>query len=64
MRIPGNANAQPDKKTNPKDAYIINPHFGKEFVTPFEALDIINQLSAMLIADLRYSGGPIDHRSK
>jgi hypothetical protein len=37
--------------------YIPNPHPGKELLTRFEAMDIINFLSAALMADERHRGG-------
>lgn len=38
------------------EGYIKNPHYGKEHLTPFEAIDTINMLSAMLMADFRFRG--------
>ena len=44
-----------------KEGYIKNPHYGKEFLTQFEAVDSINMLSAMLMADYRFRG---DHERR
>lgn len=53
MRIP-----DPQGKDAPipesTDEYIENPHYGKQYLTRFEALDVINMLSAMLMADTRF----------
>lgn len=37
--------------------FINNPHYGKKVLTRFEALDIINQLSMILIVDERNRSG-------
>lgn len=54
IRLPGSAASASPELPEKTDAYIINPHCGKEYLTVFEALDVINNLSAMLMADTRF----------
>ena len=59
MRLP-----DPQGKDEPipqaTDEYIENPHYGKQYLTRFEALDVINMLSSMLMADTRFRTGEND----
>jgi hypothetical protein len=57
MRLPLSAADDSPMIPNEQDAYIENPHAGKRYLTPLEALDVINQLSAMMMADRRYRYG-------
>ena len=60
--IPGGAGGGPVKPPDTTNEYIRNPHFGKEYLTLFEAIDAINMLSGMIMADLRYREGVKDQR--
>jgi hypothetical protein len=60
--IPGSASdditAIIDGDTPPRTIEVIpNPFPGKDVLTRFEAMDAINMLSAMLMADERHRGG-------
>lgn len=50
MRIPDSA-ADGPLVDGEDGAVIVNKYFGKEFLTRLEAIDIINELSGMLLID-------------
>ena len=50
MRIPDSAADGPLVNTD-DGAVIINKYFGKEYLTRLEAIDMINELSGMLLID-------------
>lgn len=50
MKIPNSA-SDPIPETGEEEAYIINKYAGKEFLTPLEAVDCINELSGILLVD-------------
>ncbi len=59
VRIPGSAaDSRPPLRhpmaEAPGEAYLKNPIAGREFLTPYEAVDAISVLSATLVADERY----------
>lgn len=62
MKIPESAASKPVGLPDKGDAYIQNPHYGKEHLTIFEAIDAINMLSGMIMSDLRFRGGDGNQR--
>lgn len=53
MRVPASASDNVPNVPTGNEQIISNPHYGKEYLTRFEALDAINMLSAILMADDR-----------
>ena len=57
MKVPGSAADEAVSVPVGNEQIISNPHYGKEYLTRFEALDAINMLSAILMADERTVAG-------
>ena len=56
MKIPESGADEIQKIPDTNERYIKNPRYGQEFLTQLEAVDLINMLSGMLMADFRYRG--------
>lgn len=63
MKIPESGADKQKNIPEKNDEYIKNPHYGKEYLTQFEAIDIINMLSGMLMADFRFRGKRSERRT-
>lgn len=57
MKTPTSASDNVPNVPVGNEQIISNPHYGKEYLTRFEALDSINMLSAILMADERTVAG-------
>jgi hypothetical protein len=51
MKLPGNEPAKEEGLPGREDAYIMNPVMGERLLTSHQALNAINVLSAILLAD-------------
>lgn len=63
MKVPESGADELKKIPETSERYIKNPHYGKEFLTQYEAVDLINILSSMLMADFRYRGDSVGRRT-
>jgi hypothetical protein len=54
IAFPPSASDEQPSSAGSADAYLRNPIAGCPLLTPYEAIDAISLLSAMLIADERY----------
>lgn len=63
MELPESGADEIKKIPETNERYIKNPRYGQEFLTQFEAIDMINILSGMLMADFRYRGDFVGRRT-